>query len=58
MKNASSSDQVNALLGRAWHTVWMHDWKLIVGVGVLLALEAAWVGWHGAAPARRRSHRL
>jgi len=27
MKSASSSQQVNVLLGRAWHTVWMHDWN-------------------------------
>ena len=58
MKNASSNDQVNVLLSRTWHTVWIHDWKIIVGVGVLFTVKAAWVGWHGAAPSRRRSHRL
>lgn len=57
MKSGSGSNQIDALLSRAVHTVWHHDWKIIVGVGVLFALDAAWEGWRSADPGRR-SRRL
>jgi hypothetical protein len=53
MKNGSSN-QVSALFVRTEHSVWHHDWKIIVGVIILFALDAAWVGWKGASPRRRR----
>jgi hypothetical protein len=57
MKSGSSSNQINALLSRTGHTVWHHDWKIIVGVGVLFILDAAWLGWRSADP-RRRNRRF
>jgi len=57
VKSGSGSNQIDALLSRAVHTVWHHDWKIIVGVGVLFALDAAWEGWRSADPGRR-SRRL
>lgn len=56
MKEGNGSEQMTALLGRTWHSVWHHDWKIIVGVGVLLVLNAAREGWQSSNP-RPRSRR-
>ena len=54
MKNGNSSNQIGALFARTGHFVWHHDWKIIIGVIFLFALDAAWIGWKGASPHRRR----
>lgn len=56
MKNGISSNQVNALFARTGHSVWHHDWKIIIGVITLFVVDVAWIGWKGASP-RRSRHR-
>ena len=56
MKSANDNNQISAIFARTGHSVWHHDWKIIVGVGVLFVLKAAWDGWRCATP-RRRSRR-